>query len=107
MTGRFWTGGGRPFQYWLECDRYVLFSYGRNGKLGGTGLDADLHHERDRVLERFTLWEFTTARETRGIVFGCVVAGVIAFPLCLLRSKGRPGDQFGLAKVLAINAVTA
>jgi hypothetical protein len=106
-TRRFLDGWGRPFEFQVEGDNYRLFSYGRDGAPGGRGFDADLYSDQKGVSEPFTFWEFATDPQTMGLRVGCILAGVIAFPLCLLQSNPRTGERPRLAKVLAANAVTA
>jgi general secretion pathway protein G len=101
-------GWGRPFQYKIEAGRYVLFSYGQDGKPGGVGPDADLYPgQGDAWSEPPTLVQFTTMREGNLPLLACVLAGAVAFPLCLLEARGRQGNRPSLAKLLLANVVTA
>jgi len=45
--GRPLDGWGRPFLYSVEGSEYVVTSLGRDGKLGGAGLDCDLSNLRE------------------------------------------------------------
>jgi general secretion pathway protein G len=97
---------GRPFLYQVTGDSYDLFSFGEDGLPGGLGLDADLHAGWTSPLtEYITFWQFAAA-EPGGVKFTCVVAGVLAFPLCLFGSKPGPAGRPGLAAVLVKNGVT-
>jgi general secretion pathway protein G len=106
--GRPLDGWGRPFRYQIAGNTYDLYSFGRDGLPGGSGLDADLHAGRtDPWAEHITLWQFTTAWGMRGIQLVCLAAGVLAFPLCLSRTKPGAPDRPTLRDVLIKNAVTA
>jgi hypothetical protein len=99
---------GRPFQYRLDAGGYVISTYGRDGKPGGFGQDADLYAgQAVPETERPTLWQFAAAPEGLPVQLACALAGVVAFPLCLLQARGQPGNRPSLAKVLLANAVTA
>jgi hypothetical protein len=96
-----------PYQYRVEGDNYTLFSYGRDGQLGGTGLDTDLYAgEEHHPGECLTLWQFTTAWGVGGIQVTCILAGLVAFPLCFLQGRERQGARPSLAEIVVANAVT-
>jgi len=48
---------GRPFHYELDADSFLISSLGRDGKVGGTGVDMDLYSESARF--RTEDWEIT------------------------------------------------
>jgi hypothetical protein len=99
---------GRPLQYRTEAGGYLLYSHGRDGKPGGVGEDADLYAgQADSPTEPPTLLEFTAMPAAIPVQLACILAGVVAFPLCLLQGKGRAGNRPSLGKVLLANAVTA
>jgi hypothetical protein len=103
---------GRLLQYRVTDDGYELFSYGRDGKPGGTGPDADLYlycyETSSRWGEKPTFWQYlTAARIGNDIQVTCLLAGVFAFLLGLSFSKGWPGQDRYLEEVLALNFVTA
>jgi hypothetical protein len=80
-------GWWQPFHYVLIGNSYDLYSLGKDGAPGGSGLDADLHADRsDPWNEWITLWQFTKLANG-GIMLTCIVAGVIAFPICLFGSN--------------------
>ncbi len=99
---------GRPLHYEVAGDSYDLYSLGRDGLPGGYGLDADLHAGRtDPQAERLTFWQFTTEAYTGGIKPVCLAAGILAFPICLVRSRPEAGTRPTLRSILMKNAVTA
>ncbi len=99
---------GRPFHYGITADGYELYSYGRDGKPGGQGPDADQYAgETIRWPDSPTFWEFLILPETRGILLACILVGVLGFPLCLLQIRERAGRRPSLLQVLAANAVLA
>jgi hypothetical protein len=101
-------GWGRALQYRVTGESYELFSYGRDGQPGGTGLDADLYSgAAPTVAELPTLWQFTANPSTKGIRLSCILAGLIAFPLCLLQARDRPDKPRSLSQILVAHAVTA
>jgi hypothetical protein len=99
----------RPFIYRIQEGRYVLFSYGADDKPGGLGKYADLYAgEDDSWPERPDLWQFSTLREAIPVQVACILAGVIAFPICLLEARGKAGQRRpSLGKFLLGSAVTA
>jgi Type II secretion system (T2SS), protein G len=101
-------GWGRPFHYQVEGDRYELYSLGQDDQPGGVGLDADLYAGKVDSWNEFpTLWQFTTMPETRSIQLICLLAGILAFPLCLLGFKRGATNRTSLERVLMRHALTA
>jgi hypothetical protein len=101
----FWS---RPLHYDVNGDSYDLYSLGRDGQPGGSGVDADLHADRvDWWTEGLTFWQFATASGTDGIKFVCILAGIVAFPLCLLGVRKSALERAPATKVLLRYAVTA
>jgi Type II secretion system (T2SS), protein G len=101
-------GWGRPFHYQVAGDRYELYSLGRDDKPGGVGPDADLYAGRQHSADELpTLWQFTTQLDTEGIQLTCLVAGILAFPLCLLGFKRGATNRATLVMVLVAHALTA
>jgi hypothetical protein len=96
-----------PYQYRVEGDSYTLYSFGRDSRLGGEGLNADIYPSSEgRPLELPTLRQFTFNLPTEGIQWTCFLAGVCASLVCLQPSRNRSGAGF-LARVgaTAIGAV--
>ncbi|MCA9015891.1 MAG: type II secretion system protein GspG [Planctomycetaceae bacterium] len=71
---------GNPFQYRRTGDDYELFSWGRDGKPGGVGLDADLYHDgRNHELSLPTFSQFfLTNDESEVARDGFLIAGLMA-----------------------------
>ena len=75
-----------PYQYRAEGDHYTLFSFGRDGKRGGEGLDQDL--AATDLLPDYdsffrlppvgipTFWQFTSEPSTRCVMMACALAGL-------------------------------
>jgi hypothetical protein len=98
----------RPFHYEVDDGSYALYSLGRDGRVGGFGLDADLHAgKRDRATELPTLWQFTTQLNTEGIQLSCLLAGILAFPLCLLGVRRGEADRLSPVRVVFVHGLTA
>lgn len=105
-----------PFQYRGDLDSYTLVSLGRDGHIGGKGLDRDIdaaelpprpsgRDERWRqMIGSPSLRQFTFDYPTKGIQLGCALAGVFAFIACLIARldtpKGLPGVLIGLGFTL-------
>jgi hypothetical protein len=107
-TGQPVDGWGRPWQYRVHDKEYQLFSFGADGMAGGFGQYADLIAGQEHTWpENPNLAEFSTLPEAWPIQLACLLAGVIAFPLCFLQARGRRGVRPTLGKVLLANAVTA
>jgi hypothetical protein len=101
-------GWGRRLDYRIQAGDYQLFSLGADGMPGGVGKYADLYAgQPDSWPEHPTLAQFSTLREARPVQLACILAGIVAFPLCLLQAKGQPGNRPSIAKVILANAVTA
>ena len=101
-------GWGRAMRYYKEADQYRLVSFGPLGKPGGVGQYGELHAgQSDTWPEHPTLWQFTTMRDALPVQIASVLAGIVAFPLCLLQTRGKPGSPPSLAKLLLASAVTA
>ncbi len=99
----------RPLHYVVQGDRYELYSLGRDGQPGGVWLDADLYAgQPDPVRERLTLWQFATlADRGGGIKLSCLLAGILAFPLCLLGVKREATRRLSVREVLVTHGMTA
>jgi hypothetical protein len=101
-------GWGRSMRYWKDADRYRLVSYGPLGKPGGVGQWGELDAgQADTWPERPTLWQFTTMRDALPVQVASLGAGIVAFPICLMEGRGKPGSPPSLARLLMANAVTA
>jgi Type II secretion system (T2SS), protein G len=99
-----------PYQYHANESSYSLFSFGRDGKLGGEGLDEDLDV---RVLGPYkqglsrrpavgspTLRQFTFECPTQGVMITCAMAGICAFLACLFSQRTlRPGMVHALIRL--------
>jgi hypothetical protein len=101
-------GWGRPLDYRIQVDNFVLFSLGPDRLPGGVGKNADMYAGKpDTWPEHPTLAQFSNLPEARLVQAACVLAGVFAFPLCLLGTRSDKGERHWLARVLVRNAVTA
>jgi len=98
---------GRPFQYKVLERGYALYSYGRDGVAGGTGVDSDLHGGQAAPTEPPPLWEFATMPDALLVQVPCIAAGVVAFPLLLLQARGRQGNRPTVWRLVVANVVTA
>jgi len=79
---------GRPFHYEADADSFLIYSLGRDGKVGGTGVDLDLYSQsgRTRTEDWRITWEQFRAtnddHEIRGsgkrtrVVLFCVISVV-------------------------------
>lgn len=107
-TGRPQDGWGRPLSYQVHEGSFELNSLGQDGQPGGVGLDADLYADRPGPVNEFlTLWQFTMDANTAGIQLSCLLAGLLAFPLCLLGTAGGELNRRSLVRALVVHGVTA
>jgi hypothetical protein len=104
-AGQAVDGWLRPFAYEVEDGEYRLFSYGRDGEPGGEGLDADLYPGGRSWGP--TLWQYATYPGTFDIFVMCALAGLIAFPICLLQGREVAGEKSSLLGILWRNSLTA
>jgi len=90
-------GWGRPFIYSVEGDKYLVLSYGYDGKPGGVGLDFDLSSDNISTdgprteQERITLKQFLLDMPflanqygafIRRIIIACGLIGICATLVC-------------------------
>jgi len=98
---RLTDGWQRPLIYEVRNEEFDLYSYGRDGKPGGIGLDADIHSAQPWTPEhRLTLWQFSNAWGVAGIQTVCLLTGAIAFPLYFAIGKRQTPKRPSLLRVL-------
>jgi hypothetical protein len=101
-------GWGRPFLFRNGGDSFLLYSRAEDGLPGGVGKYADLYSgEKDTWPDHPTLAQFSALRETVPVRFASLLAGLIAFPLCLMQAREVQGVRPSLVKLLLANVVTA
>jgi hypothetical protein len=101
---------GYPFLYRVQTwnNTFELLSSGPEHLPGGVGKNADMYAGKpDTWPEHPTLIQYSNLPETRVVQVACILAGVIAFPLCLLAARSEKGVRPSLARVLVRSAVTA
>ena len=71
---------GRPILYSVDGAQFTLASFGRDGKPGGVGLDADLSRP-DAEPEKFMIpfHQFVLHEPARGVIATCLACGVVVF----------------------------
>ena len=76
-------GWGRPFVYTVRGAHYLVISYGRDGKPGGAGWDADMTSDDPRPPRAGpTFHQFLTDPETQDLVQWAYISGILASLLC-------------------------
>ena len=76
-------GWGRPFVYTVRGTHFLVTSYGRDGKPGGTGWDTDLTSDNPHPPnDGLTFRQFLTYRETQELVQWSCISGILAGLLC-------------------------
>jgi len=101
-NGRVVDAWGHAFVYSQTDDGYEIWSYGRDGRAGGVGLDADVCADGrgyDNSLP--TLRQFALERNTRGILGACLASGLLAAVTYLLLSRKQRDEQGAVGNVLA------
>jgi general secretion pathway protein G len=104
-------GWNQPFRYSVDGGKYLVVSYGRDGKPGGRGLDCDLTSadpDPPRALPTFS--QFLFDLPTGGVVWTSVFSGVVVFLLAFFTIKkdlyaGMPHTIVIKLVVMAIAAV--
>jgi hypothetical protein len=94
-----------PYQYEVQNDKYVIYSYGRDGKPGGEGLDADQYAGGRLPFPTFS--QFTALPDAISTFMLCLLAGLVTFPICLLQGMEKSGKKLSLLVILWRNAITA
>lgn len=83
-------GWGRPFVYTVRGTHYLVASYGRDGRPGGTGWDVDTTSDNPRPPDSgLTFRQFLTNPDTRDMVESACVSGVVAGLLCLVTVRPK------------------
>lgn len=67
----------RPYGYEVDGDEFRLWSYGYDGRPGGSGMNSDLYYKGDQDWIP-TLQQFLTIRGTGGIQLVCGFGGLFA-----------------------------
>jgi hypothetical protein len=112
---------GYRWDHQREGNSYALFSFGRDGKRGGDGLDEDVdvsdskfknaEINREPRIAIPTLRQFAFECDTFGPRTTCILAGILASVACLVTFKPGPPRLrralFGLGLTLAACFVTA
>lgn len=81
-------GWGRPLVYESSSKEFAFISYGRDGKLGGVGLDCDLTHKRpDPPEARPVFSRFLQGRHAGWSLFGSGLTGMLVLGLCWFTIK--------------------
>ena len=100
----------RRILYRTHGDQWELGSLGRDGKLGGSGMDSDLFNPLNRPENGAASFvEFLTEQPSGGLVASAVAAGFLAFFLALLLIRTpllTPLLGLGLAAVLVGTVAT-
>ena len=81
-AGEAYDGWYRPLEYSVHGDRYLVTSYGEDGRPGGAGLDADITSDNYKQRPGITMMQCLTRSETGGMVISEVGTGVLAAILC-------------------------
>lgn len=98
------TIGVTPLVYRLEDGGYRLISYGRDGRPGGEGIDADFTNKDDwRSLPPLTVDQFVRSED--GMVMWYVLSAVATVVLCL--TMGSPFRKKPWPKWAYLGAVLA
>jgi len=83
--GGFWDGWQHPFIYLKEGTNFLVASYGRDGKPGGRGPDADLTDKDPQPKAAWpTFSQFLHNEHFGGMIASSIICGVLAAFLSLL-----------------------
>lgn len=86
-------GWGRPLHYETDAEGFRLWSFGRDDRPGGEGLDTDLDGTESFFLGQPTFRQFVFEVCPRGMWHACAATGLLTFALCLLVSRQRKGEE--------------
>jgi general secretion pathway protein G len=97
-----------PLQYSVTADGYTLASLGRDGKVGGDGLDADIDLSREGPVHlRPTLWQLLfETRDARGVFTVALLACLTSGLTCYIASKPRQQTSVTVERMVASIIVT-
>lgn len=102
---------GRPLVYSVDGPNFVLSSFGRDGKPGGVGLDADLIIGRGEPKEfQVPFRQFILHKPARGVVITCLAGGGVVFFISMTTidpSKLRGKGAVAIAVKLAVTVIGA
>jgi general secretion pathway protein G len=101
---------GHPFHYRLAGDGFELVCLGRDGKVGGVGLDADMlaGGERDDSKMRLPLSQFLFETPGSGPVFAiAVMSGLFAGGIWFSSARTKPTSTTRLAAGIAVTTIAA
>lgn len=93
-----------PIVYQQQGDKYSIVSYGRDGKAGGIGLDADLDYKSKNKPSPLPWTQVITYTPISGMVMTSFVSGVLTFLLAFFSLKEHDFEKRGLA-VLAFKLI--
>lgn len=81
-----------PIQYDLVGETFTVFSFGRDGRPGGDGLDADVYSRwTGQKLTPPTLRQFYRDCQTKGLVLTSLIAGAVGGLLAVpTRNRKQP-----------------
>jgi len=97
---------GRPYAIMVVKGRAMVVSYGRDGRPGGVGLDADITVKSRYVKSTVTLPQFVQVAELRPVLLICAAAALATALITFLAGTSRPGRRTGLLAILLSAAVT-
>ncbi len=98
---------GRPFVYSIDGTDFKLSSYGRDGKPGGIGLDADLVINPAEPREfQLPFHQFIFHKPARGVVVTCLACGVIVFFISIITIDPSTLQNRGAVTIAVKLAVT-
>jgi hypothetical protein len=84
-NGGFWDAWHHPFIYSRDGTNFLVTSYGRDGKPGGRGPDADLTDKNPRPKEAWpTFGQFLHNERFGGMIASSIICGILAAFLSLL-----------------------
>lgn len=104
---------GNPIQYSISEGEFALFSFGRDGKPGGVGLDADLYFDgrnRDKTRPTFEQFYFTDDEAevaNDGFVTTGIMTGILVAVTVLVSLQGQKATTLPLVIWQQFTAITA
>jgi general secretion pathway protein G len=100
-SGGFWDAWRHPFIYSKDGTNFLVMSYGRDGKPGGRGPDADLTDKNSRPKEAWpTFGQFLLNERFGGMIMSSFICGALAAFLSLLTVRVPDLNKRGITILL-------
>jgi general secretion pathway protein G len=98
---------GWPLHYEMKKGAFVLCSFGREGRPGGEGLDADICSDNLRALYFTPFWQFVFDLPTTPVKAISLIVGIATCLICNTNAGGLPETPALSIRVVWIHGLIA